>query len=146
MNANHPESVPEISCLASATRSVSSVYSVVDSTDSRVSANIGSPDLVGGVVADFGRSCLPGRISRLAATYVHINQSSRPIQTHVAHSVRFSLKVIYGRKDMHLKIVRDYSPCRRSSGKSRFQKNPVGASTSPRLQSPSRRCGRVICV
>ena len=30
-----------------------------------------------GVVADFGRSCLPGSTSRLAATSVHVNRQYR---------------------------------------------------------------------
>jgi hypothetical protein len=44
-----------------------------------------------GAVAVFGRSCLPGRTSRLAATYVHISQSSRPISRRLLHT-KFALR------------------------------------------------------
>ena len=44
-----------------------------------------------GVVADFCRSSLPRRTSRLAATCLHVNQSSRPIFWHLLHT-RFALR------------------------------------------------------
>ena len=44
-----------------------------------------------GAVAVFGRSCLPGRTSRLAATCVHINQRSRPISRRLLHT-RFAFR------------------------------------------------------
>ena len=64
-----------------------------------------------GVVADFGRSSLPRRTSRLAATCVHVNQSSRPTFWHLLHT-RFALRQ-YGnpfrQKGPTLTINRDYT-------------------------------------
>ena len=41
---------------------------------------------IGGVVADFGRSSLPRRTSRPAATCLHVNQGSGPISCRVLHT------------------------------------------------------------
>ena len=46
---------------------------------------------IGGVVADFGRSCLPGRTSRLAATSVHVNRQYR-LAVSLARRRRFALR------------------------------------------------------
>ena len=45
--------------------------------------------LARGIVADFGRSCLPGRTSRLAATSVHVNRQYR-LAVSLAHRSRFA--------------------------------------------------------
>ena len=42
-----------------------------------------------GAVADFGRSCLPGRTSRLAATSVHVNRQYR-LAVSLARRTRFA--------------------------------------------------------
>ena len=47
--------------------------------------------LKSGVVADFGRSCLPGRTSRLAATSVHVNRQYR-LAVPLARRRRFALR------------------------------------------------------
>ena len=67
---------------------------------------------VEGVVADFGRFSLPRRTSRLAATRVHVNQSSWPISWHLLHT-GFALRQ-YGnpcrQKGPTLTINSDYAP------------------------------------
>ena len=58
------------------------------------------------------RSCLPGRTSRQAATYVDINQSSRPISRRLLHS-RFAFRrKSFPAEGPTLTIVRDYPPVR----------------------------------
>jgi hypothetical protein len=55
--------------------------------ENRTARPITSP----GVVAHFCRSSLPRRTSRIAATCVHVNQSSRPISWHLLHT-KFALR------------------------------------------------------
>jgi len=64
--------------------------------------------LIKGAVADFGRSCLPGRTSRLAAISVHVNRQYR-LAVSLARRTRFACgKIPFRQKGPTLTTIRDY--------------------------------------
>jgi hypothetical protein len=63
------------------------------------------------MVADFGRSCLPGRTSRLAATCVHVNRQYR-LAVSLAGRTRFACgDSPFRQKGPALTTIRYYTPC-----------------------------------
>ena len=64
-----------------------------------------------GVVADFGRSCLPGSTSRLAATSVHVNRQYR-LAVSLERRTRFACgESPFRQKGPTLTTIRDYTHC-----------------------------------
>jgi len=84
-----------------------------------------------GAVVDFSRSCLPGRNSRLDATCVHVNHSSRPRCRRLLHT-RFALRQYespFRQKGSTLRASSDKNVQRTSNGGS-----PAG-----------QQCGSMLC-
>jgi hypothetical protein len=68
-----------------------------------------------GAVADFGRSCLPGRTSRLAATSLDVNRQYRLVVS-LARRTRFACgESPFRQKGPTLTTIRDYTPTLRPS-------------------------------
>ena len=90
-----------------------------------------------GVVADFGRSCLPGSTSRLAATSVHVNRQYR-LAVSLERRTRFAGgESPFRQKGPTLKTIRDYTTCRMRFGNGPLRTKPARARESDALNIAS---------